>query len=400
MSKNNYTVLHCHTEQSLLDSTTNHRNYANKAKELGQTAIAYTEHGNINIWVEKKMYCDSIGIKYIHGMECYLTERLYWLNENGERIKKRDNYHTILLAKNYKGVKELNRLFYISKMRDHFYYNPRITFDEFFNISENIVKISACLASPLNEYRKTGNKTFEKLLYAYDYYEIQPHDFAEQKEYNLFLYELSQKTGIPLVMGTDTHGISKYKNECRTILQYAKNIVFQNEDTFDLSYKSYEELCNVMYDQNQYLSEEVWLEAIENTNKIADSIESFELDKSFKYPPLYGDKDEEILWSRLRKKYKEKIQVGAIIKEKAEQYGTNIKEEMRVFKKLGMCGFILFMSELISWCKENNIPVGAGRGSVNGSTVAYIGDITDVDPVVWNTMFARFCNEYRVELGD
>ena len=397
---NNYTVLHCHTEQSLLDSTTNHRNYADKAKELGQTAIAYTEHGNINIWVEKKMYCDSIGIKYIHGMECYLTERLYWLNEDGDQIKKRDNYHTILLAKNYEGVKELNRLFYTSKMKDHFYYSPRITFDEFLNISDNIIKISACLASPLNQYRKTNDKAFEKLLYAYDYYEIQPHDFAEQKEYNLFLYELSQKTGVPLVMGTDTHGISKYKNECRTILQYAKNIVFQNEDTFDLSYKSYNELCDMMCNQNQYLPKEVWLEAIENTNKIADSIESFELDKSFKYPPLYGDKDEEILWSRLRKKYKEKIQVGAIIKEKAEQYGANIKEEMRVFKKLGMCGFILFMSELISWCKENNIPVGAGRGSVNGSTVAYIGDITDVDPVVWNTMFARFCNEYRVELGD
>lgn len=396
----NYTVLHCHTEQSLLDSTTNHRNYADKAKELGQTAIAYTEHGNINIWVEKKMYCDSIGIKYIHGMECYLTERLYWLNEDGEQIKKRDNYHTILLAKNYEGVKELNRLFYTSKMRDHFYYNPRITFDEFLSISNNIIKISACLASPLNQYRKTNDKAFEKLLCAYDYYEIQPHDFAEQKEYNLFLYELSRKTGIPLVMGTDTHGISKYKNECRTILQYAKNIVFQNEDTFDLSYKSYDELCNMMSGQNQYLPEKVWLEAIENTNKIADSIESFELDKSFKYPLLYGDKDEDILWDRLRTKYKEKASKGAIIKERAQVYAANIKEEMRVFKKLGMCGFMLFMSELISWCKENNIPVGAGRGSCTGSTVAYIGNITDVDPVVWNTMFARFCNEYRTELGD
>lgn len=400
MSKNNYTVLHCHTEQSLLDSTTNHKDYANKAKELGQTAIAYTEHGNINVWVEKKMYCDSIGIKYIHGIECYLTEKLYWDNENGTHSKRRDNYHTILLAKNYEGVKELNRLVYTSKMKDHFYYDRRITFDEFLNISDNIIKISACLASPLNKYRKTKDKTFEKLLYAYDYYEIQPHDFEEQKEYNLFLYELSQITGIPLIMGTDTHGISKYKNECRTILQYAKNIVFQNEDTFDLSYKSYDELCDMMRNQEQYLSENVWLDAIENTNKVAESIENFELDTSFKYPPLYGDKDEKVLWDRLRTKYKEKAQRGAIVKEKAQQYAQNIKEEMRVFKKLGMCGFMLFMSELISWCKENNIPVGAGRGSVNGSTVAYIGDITDVDPVIWNTMFARFCNEYRVELGD
>lgn len=400
MNENNYTMLHCHTEQSLLDSTTNHKDYANKAKELGQTAIAYTEHGNINVWVEKKMYCDSIGIKYIHGIECYLTEKLYWDNEDGTQSKRRDNYHTILLAKNYEGVKELNRLVYTSKMKDHFYYDRRITFDEFLNISDNIIKISACLASPLNKYRKTKDKTFEKLLHAYDYYEIQPHDFEEQKEYNLFLYELSQITGIPLIMGTDTHGISKYKNECRTILQYAKNIVFQNEDTFDLSYKSYDELCDMMRNQEQYLPENVWLDAIENTNKVAESVENFKLDTSFKYPPLYGDKDEKVLWDRLRTKYKEKAKKGAIVKEKAQQYAQNIKEEMRVFKKLGMCGFILFMSELISWCKENNIPVGAGRGSVNGSTVAYIGDITDVDPVVWNTMFARFCNEYRVELGD
>ena len=85
-SEKNYTVFHLHTEQSLLDSCTNFKDYVDKAKELGQTAICFTEHGNIFSWVEKKMYCEEQGIKYLHGIECYLTQTLE------ENI--RDNYHT------------------------------------------------------------------------------------------------------------------------------------------------------------------------------------------------------------------------------------------------------------------------------------------------------------------
>ena len=147
-SEKNYTVFHLHTEQSLLDSCTNFKDYVDRAKELGQTAICFTEHGNIFSWVEKKMYCEEQGIKYLHGIECYLTQTLE------ENI--RDNYHTILIAKNYEGLKEINRLCYISTRPDHFYYKPRISFEEFFNISDNVIKISACLASPLNKIRKGG----------------------------------------------------------------------------------------------------------------------------------------------------------------------------------------------------------------------------------------------------
>lgn len=342
------------------------------------------------------MYCDEQGIKYIHGVEIYLTARL--LNNEGSKI--RDNYHTILLAKNYEGVKEINRLCYIASQPDHFYYKPRLSFEEFLGISDNVIKISACIASPLNEFRKEYShltiSPFHPLLTAYDYLELQPHDFDEQIEYNYFLYDLSNKFNIPLIMGTDTHSLNEYKAECRTIFQFSQEIEFAAEDSCDLTYKTYDQLANAF---RGHIPEEVWLEAIENTNVMADSVEPFDLDTSFKYPPLY-DNDEEVLWDRLRKKYVEKRDKGAIVKSKANEYGAQIKEEMRVFKKLGMCGFMLFMSELISWCWEHNIPVGFGRGSCCGSTVAYISDITDVDPIVWNTMFARFCNEYRVELGD
>ena len=392
--KNNYVVYHLHTEQSLLDSCTNYKDYIDKAKELGQNAIAFTEHGSIDTWVEKKMYCDANGIKYIHGVECYLTEQL--------EPKVRDNYHTILLAKNYEGVKEINRLCYIASQPDHFYYKPRLSFDEFCNISDNVIKISACLASPLNEFRKNHldetTSPFHKLLLRYDYLEIQPHYFLEQIEFNNFLIDASKKFNIPLIAGTDTHSLNQYKAECRTMLQWSKNIDFLNEDTFDLTYKTYDELCNMF--EKQGTPKGVYLEAINNTNIMADNVEEFELDTSFKYPILYGEQDEQILLERLREKYKEKVHEGIIDPHKAKEYGEKIKEELSVFHKVGMSGFMLFMSEMITWCWKNNIPIGYCRGSVGGSEVAYLSDITDVDPVVWGTMFSRFCNEHRKEIGD
>lgn len=340
------------------------------------------------------MYCDAKGIKYIHGVECYLTEQL--------EPKVRDNYHTILLAKNYEGVKEINRLCYIASQPDHFYYRPRLTFDEFLGISDNVIKISACLASPLNEWHKNhlqySTSKFADIALHYDYLEIQAHDFSEQIQFNTFLMDLSSKTGVPLIAGTDTHSINQYKAECRTMLQYSKNIDFGDEDTFDLTYKSYDELCAMF--EKQGLDEEIYLEAINNTNIMADSVEAFELDTSFKYPILYGEQDEQILLERLREKYKEKVDKGIIDKSHAKEYGDKIKEELQVFHKVGMSGFMLFMSELVSWCWDNDIPIGYCRGSVGGSEVAYLSDITDVDPVVWHTMFSRFCNEHRKEIGD
>lgn len=388
----NYVTYHLHTELSLLDSCTNFKLYVDKAKELGQTAICFTEHGNVYNWVEKKMYCKEQGIKYLHGVECYLTKDLLQTDEeNSELHKVRDNYHTILIAKNYAGLQELNTLVDLSTQEDHFYYKPRITFDEFRSISSNIIKISACLASPLNKLRD------DSLIQYYDYLEVQPHVNSEdQKEYNKWLYEMSLKHNKPLIAGTDTHNLDKYKAECRSILQRAKHIVFTNEDEFDLSYKSYDELIE-MFEHQGALSKDVYLAAIENTNVMADSVEEFELDTSFKYPKLYED-EEKVFKQRINQMYNEKLKQGVI--KNNPRYIQQIREEMRVFKKIGMVGFMLFMSELICWCWENGIPIGPCRGSVGGSVIAYITDIIDVDPIVWNTVFSRFCNEHRTEIGD
>lgn len=411
------------------------------------------------------MYANSKGLKYLHGVEVYLTAAL--------EPKQRDNYHTILIAKNFEGVKEINTLVDLSTQPDHMYYKPRITFDEFFNISDNVIKISACLTSPLNKYpnfigklvdekiaeleknketeanklyaelnseaakeawiedyaaiyntsyeiyveqciEKSNNAfdlqieeakselenakiVYDKLMKTYDYYEIQPHvKSMDQIRYNKMLYEASKKYNKPLIAGTDTHSIDSYKAECRSILQKAKHIEFSNEDEFDLTYKSYDELVN-MFKQQGSLPMDVVLEAIENTNRMADSVTDYELDTAFKYPILY-DNEEEVFVERIYRMYHEKLDKGII--QPDPRYEENIKEELRVFKKIGMVGFMLFMSELVCWCWDNGIPIGFCRGSVGGSTIAYLTDIIDVNPVVWNTVFSRFANEDRKEIGD
>ena len=383
----NYTVYHLHTENSLLDSCTNYKLYVDKAVELGQKAICFTEHGNLYNWAEKKMYCDEKGIKYLHGIECYLTATF------DETV--RDNYHTILIAKNEKGFKELNRLNFLSTQKDHKYYSPRLSFDEFLGIDDNIIKISACVQSPLNRVR--GNEIADKLLRHYDYYEIQYHDMPEQIEYNKYLYEMSKKYGKPLIAGTDTHSLNAYKAECRMLMMLRKGMEYSYEESCDLTYKSYDELVEMFRKQNS-LPMDVVLEAIENTNKMADSVFDLVLDKTVKYPYLYGDDDEKVLKQVINKKYKQKLAAGII--DKNPQYVENIREEMRVFKKINMVGFMLFMSEMMSWCRENGIPTSPCRGSVGGSTIAYISDIIDVDSIKWHTVFSRFANEYREEVGD
>lgn len=409
----------------MLDSATKFQDYIDRAVQLGQTAIAFTEHGNIYQWVAKKMACDKAGIKYLHGVECYLTEQLYeypdanelWreaqsgrneqdakkvlaeMMESGKK-KVRDNYHTILIAKNYDGILEINNLVSLSNRDDHFYYKPRITFEEFLGISDNVIKISACLASPLNKM-SIRHPMYEKLLKHYDYLEVQAHNFGEQISYNCHLAEMSKKYGIPLIAGTDTHSIDAYKAECRSIMQLAKHIEFADEDSFDLTYKTYDELVEMFRIQGA-LPEQVFLEAIENTNRMADSVEPFELDISFKYPKLYGNaaEDKAVFEDTIRKNFQSKIDESAITPEQIQNFKDAIKEECRVFNKIDMSGFMLFMSELVTWCKSNGIPIGFNRGSCGGSRVAYITNTTDLNPETWHTVFSRFCNEDRKEIGD
>ena len=389
----NYVAYHVHSDYSLLDSCTHFEDYVDRAVELGQKAIGSTEHGRPIGWMRKQMYCESKGIKFLWGVEAYLTEKI------GEE-KIRDNYHTVLIARNKQGREEINKLIMASTDANHFYYKNRITFDEFLGISDNVIKISACLASPLNKY-EGDNKIYEKLARHYDFYEIQPHNNIDQIKYNQRLLFMSEQYGKPLIAGTDTHSLNQYKAECRKILLASKKIEFAQEDEFDLTYKSYDELAE-MFRVQDAIPENKWREAIENTNRLADMVEDVPIDPSIKYPILYGsaEADRERWFARIDDMLAQKVAAGIIPPERLDQVRANIEDEKKVFTKIGMCGFMLIMSELICWCRDNDIPVGPGRGSVCGSTIAYITDITDVDPTIWKTVASRFANEDRVEIGD
>ena len=429
--KQNYVVYHLHDDKgSLLDSCTKWEDYVDLAASYGMKAIASTNHGyNLN-WTEKKQYAEKKGLKFIVGCEVYLTSEIYHYPEipdevyesyqgwdpqeaqeeidkmmDAERYKVRDNFHTILLCKNARGVLELNKVMGTSYDVDHKYYKPRITFEEFFGLSDNIIKISACLASPLRKYTSECDgfrqEVYDKLCKTYDYYEIQYHDCDDQKEYNQYLWELSKKYHKPLIAATDTHSLNAYKAECRKILMMGKGIEFTGEDEFDLTFKSYNELVDAFTVQDA-LPREVWMEAIENTNRMADSVTDFTLSTKARYPILTGtsESDAKVYIKRTHDMLNDKICRGIIPEYEATQFKADVEEELTVFKKTNMLGFMLSMSDLMIWGKNEGIPFGPSRGSVAGSRCAFVTDIIDVDPARWNLVFSRFCNENRVEIGD
>lgn len=388
---NNYVAYHVHSDLSLLDSCTKYQDYIDEAVREGMKAISISEHGKPLLWTAKKQYCDSVGIKYIHSVEIYLTETLE------ENI--RDNYHTILMAKNEAGVRELNSLVTLSCQRDHTYYVNRLSFDEFLKISDNIISTSACLASPLNKLPE-DHPYYDRLCRKYTFFEVQPHISPDQMLFNERLAKLAKKYGKRLIVGTDAHSINQYKSECRDVLLESKHKKY-DDDGFDLVWKTYDELI-MCFKVQHALTEDEYMQAIESTELLADMVEDFTLDTDFKYPILYGSReaDEEKFVECVRKGFRDKVSAGVIPPDEVPGYERAIEDELAVFEKLQMSGFMLSMHKIIAWCRENGIPVGPSRGSVGGSRIAYILDITDLDAEKWHTNFYRFANPDRLEAGD
>lgn len=393
----NYTVLHIHDMLSNavtnIDSITTFDDYVIKAKDCGMTALASSNHGSVLNWVHKKNVCEAAGMKYIHAEEFYVTETL--------SDKIRDNYHCLLIAKNYNGVLELNKLSSKSFNREDnsFYYVPRISFDDLINTSDNIIISTACLGGILHKGNKDiKNRFFQFIIQHKDrcYLELQPHLDTEQIAYNQMLYNLSKKYGINMVMCTDTHALNSIHVEGRKILQKAKNIHFDGEDNFHLEFLSYDELVALCRQQNAIPMED-YLNSIENTNKIAAQIEPFELDYSYKYPHLWGDNSEQIFVDKIKQGLKWR---GVDKFPNYQEYIERIKYELKAYKHNGAIDFMLLMEDIIAWCHTVDIQVGYGRGSVNGSVIAWLLGITEMDAIKHNLNFDRFMNVERVSLSD
>lgn len=390
-------IYHLHSDYSScttnIDSATKVKMYVDKAKEYGMTALAFSEHGNIYNWFEKKDLIEKAGMKYVHGIECYITESL--------EEKIRDNYHCVLLAKNIEGFKEINKLVSISYNRKdgHFYYVPRITMDEFEKISNNIIVCSACLGSILHK----GSISLKTRYINYFiknrdrcYLEIQHHNTQKQKEYNLFLYEISKKYNLKIVCGTDTHSLNNILAEARVILQKARKTFFPEEEGWDMTFKNREELTQSYIKQN-CLPMNVVNEAMDNTLEIENSIEAIELDFSKKYPKLWEDPIGEF-----RKQVYDSIESHpyALKNHTKEELINRVEEEIKVYEKTETIDFMLFQKMVRDYEHQNNVYVGPGRGSVSGSMIAYLLGVTEMDSIKFDLHFFRFLNPDRVSNAD
>lgn len=337
---------------------------------------------------------------------------------------ERDNYHFMTIAKNYDGVLELNEL--TSKsfvVKDgHSYFNPRFTLEELKNTSDNIIMTSACLASPLWQMSKVINglstrkghddpdyirkvkQEYEELMQFFInnkhrmFLEIQYHNHPEQIQFNRALYDLSKETGIPLIAGTDTHALNAEHAKGREILLKAKGASYGDEDSFDLTFKNYDELVE-MFEEQGALNSNAYMEAIHNTNVMADMIEEFTLDYAPKYPRMHENPI---------KTFKEKINEGFVERglndklsiETKKGYFKRIHEEFETYEALDAVDYMLLMKDLTDWAGDRGIKFGYGRGSVNGSLVAYLLGITEMDSIEHDLYFSRFLNKDRISLAD
>lgn len=376
-----------------IDSVTSYDQYIKQAHEWGMKAMALSEHGSVFQFIKKKLRMEEHGMKFIAAEEFYVTQTL------SEKV--RDNYHCLLIAKNYDGVLELNKLSSKSFNREDnsFYYVPRITIEDVKNTSDSIIVSTACLGGILNKAPGSIKDDFIRWMTAHKdrcFLEIQPHLDENQIAYNRYLWELSKRTGIPLLMCTDTHALNSAHVEGRRILQKAKDIHFDGEDKFHLEMLSYDGLVDLCRQQDA-LPMDVYLDAIEMTNTIADMVEPFELDYSYKYPHLWGDDSEKVL----RAKITDGIKWRGVDKlPNYQEYLDRIEYEMKAYIHNGAIDFMLLMEDIISWCKTQDILVGYGRGSCNGSVIAYLLGITEMDSIKHGLNYDRFMNVERVSLAD
>jgi DNA polymerase-3 subunit alpha len=398
--------LHQHDDNSngnMIECVSTYADYIQFAKEHNLPAVAITNHGNVVSWVKRKKAIEAAGLKYVHGIEAYVTDHIK--DEYGEFAKIKDNYHTILIAKNKAGVDEINILSSKSYQHDgHFYYKPRITFDELANTSDNVYVTTACLGGAIWQTSLNGDQ--EQLRKWIDFIkknkhrvflEVQPHLVDDQRALNEILIALREETGARLIASNDVHAVNKRHNEIRQVLKKGKGIEFETDDDFDLWAKTEDEM-RAQFKEQGVLEGVLLAEAFESTQMIVDSIEPFELDLSHKYPKMFKDSN-----GTFKKVVMQGIKDRGINKfppEKQKIYLERINHELQTFAHNGSVDYMLADWAMLKAAREHGIHYGYGRGSVAGSLVAYLTHSTEVDPIKFNLDFERFMNKERISLAD
>ena len=397
-----FSHLHFHSEYSLLDGLAKIDEILDYAKELGMDSIALTDHGNLYGAVEFYEKAKKRGIKSIIGAEMYLA-----LEKMTQQRPNIDNkrYHLVLLVKNEEGYKNLVKLVTASHL-EGFYYRPRIDEELLFKHSSGLICLSGCilgkipqliLAKKIEEAKKTALKYQEVFEKENFYLEIQDHpNIPEQKKVNETLIKISKELKIPLVATNDCHYLKKEDADIQDILMLINTGAKPDDPERltmkmdDFSMRSPKEMIDSFKDIP---------EAIENTQKIVNICDfKFKLGK-IKLPyfdiPNGKSPDEylrELCYQGLEShKSRIKDQKEAI---------DRLEYELSVIKQTGFASYFLIVQDFVNWAKQNRIVVGPGRGSAGGSLVAYLLDITEVNPLKYNLLFERFISPDRISPPD
>ena len=391
--------LHVHTEYSLLDGACRINGLMDRVKELGQTAVAITDHGVMYGCIDFYKAAKGAGIKPIIGCEVYAARRSI-----SDRIHGIDNdpYHLVLLCKDRKGYENLCLL--VSEAFIHgFYGKPRVDLDMLRKYHDGLIATSACLAGSIpqrlleEDYdaARAEAMTLAEIFGPDNFYlELQDHGIPEQRAVNQGICRISRETGLPLIITNDAHYLRREDATMQDVLlcvQTGKTVDDPNRMKFqgeEFYLKSEEELRALFPGQE---------EAIENTNRIADRCNlEFVFNEyhlpSFPVPAGYTNEEyfRKLCMDGFRERYAHA----------PEEYLNRLEYEIGVISRMGYVNYYLIVWDFIRYAKEQGIPVGPGRGSGAASIVAYCLHITEVDPMKYALIFERFLNPERVSMPD
>lgn len=401
-TKMKFTHLHVHTHYSLLDGLPKIGELVNRAKDLGMDALAITDHGALYGAIEFYKKAKEVGIKPIIGMEAYVASQDHLAKRPGLDDKQ---YHLTLIAANTEGYQNLIKLSTISHL-DGFYYKPRVDHELLKTYGKGLIALSGCLNGEIPKKLLSKNwDEAERLARMYQeifgkenfFLELQHHpNIKEQKNLNAALKDLGAKLGIDLVATHDVHYTKPEDAEAQDVLMAIQtgntlgdsDRLSLREDDFSLKppAEMIEAFRNIP-------------EAVENTERIAE-MANLEIRLGanriprFEVPRGYNANSylEKLVAENTQKRY------GSQGKTKAIQ--ERIRKELEVIEKTGFASYFLIVQDFVNWAKAKGIVVGPGRGSAAGSIVAYLLNITNIDPIKYNLLFERFLDPNRVTFPD
>lgn len=390
--------LHVHTEFSLLDGACRIGNMMEHVKELGQDAIAITDHGVMYGVIDFYRAAKAAGIKPVIGCEVYVARRTRF---DKDHTLDSNPYHLILLCKNEEGYRNLIHMVSLS-FAEGFYNKPRIDWQLLEQYHEGLIAMSACLAgevaSKILQQNYEGAKQTAlayRALFGEDYYlEIQDHHLTEDDDVCRGVMRIAEETGIPLVATNDAHYTRKEDAHMQDVLMCIQtgktvdDIDRMRFETEEFYLKSEEEMA-ALFSKHP--------EAISNTMEIVDKCNlDFTFGQyhlpSFDVPEGYTA--EEYLHKLCMEGFDRRYDPNDTEKRERLQY------ELDMIQRMGFVDYFLIVWDFIHYAKTHGIPVGPGRGSAAGSMVAYCLDITTLDPIQYSLYFERFLNPERVSMPD